>query len=165
MSRKKLTPSPLRRCAVFLALFGASALSVSRVGAGIYVAEPSNQGTDTQGMHAVSMESPKAENILKLNLGSPGSVSHRSSVALDPFGPGLTGENWFAALENNVGQPGASDVQASTTTAKAPAVAPGSPAPGTATAIPSLPSFWSGLSCCAAIAFLGMFPRVRRAIR
>ncbi|HEY2587968.1 MAG TPA: hypothetical protein VGI81_19650 [Tepidisphaeraceae bacterium] len=82
----------------------------------------------------------------------------------DLAGPGLTGANWFADLQQGVGQAFEPAAQA------APGIvakknAPASPlnAGVKANAIPSLPSFWSGLTCFLAVAGAGMIPRVRRA--
>ena len=81
-------------------------------------------------------------------------------------GPGLTGENWFQGLQQGIDQ--AFDVQDPTATTamstqKEPATALDNSVK--ANAIPSLPSFWSGLTCCLALVVAGMFPRVRRALR
>jgi hypothetical protein len=99
-------------------------------------------------------------------LPAPASKARVATPAVSPddlAGPGLTGANWFADLQQGVDQafePGQT----------APAVAakrnvPASPlnAGVKANAIPSLPSFWSGLTCCLAVAGAGMIPRVRRA--
>jgi hypothetical protein len=106
-----------------------------------------------------SIESPVAGHV---------SAPHSPQVSNPPevAGPGLTGENWFQGLQQGVDQ--AFEPQGRITT---PETSTQKQATTTvdnsvkANAIPSLPSFWSGLTCCLALVIAGMFPRVRRVLR
>jgi len=87
-------------------------------------------------------------------------------------GPGLTGEEWFQGLQQGVDHAFDSqvaDANPASLPQKDSVALPdsvASPDGGVkANAIPSLPSFWSGLTCCLALAVAGLFPRVRRALR
>lgn len=175
MRRKQLTPSVVRRCAVFLALGGALALGMGRAEGGIAPVEsPDDQvgmagfdqlsiTRDVQGVGVVEAGSAQSAKSLpaepsKVRLESP-------TVSPDDLaGPGLTGASWFQGLQQGVDQA----FEPNQTTATAPnarrngAVTPLN-AGVKANAIPSLPSFWSGLTCCLAVAGAGMIPRVRRA--
>lgn len=174
MLRKQLTPSVVRRCAVFLALGGALALGVGRAEGGIAPVEVSDgpqvgiPGLDPSSMDRPDL-APSGGKALKSDRDARPAPASKTRVAMptvspDDFaGPGLTGANWFADLQQGVDQafePGqtAPDVAAKRSV-------PASPlnAGVKANAIPSLPSFWSGLTCCLAVAGAGMIPRVRRA--
>jgi hypothetical protein len=94
------------------------------------------------------------------------SVSAAKTTLGSEASPGLTGENWFKGLQQGVDH--AFDLQDDGATPATPAHKEAVSALDNgvkANAIPSLPSFWSGLTCCLALTVAGFFPRVRRAFR
>jgi hypothetical protein len=176
MRRKQLTPSVVRRCAVFLALGGALALGTGRAEGGIAPVEASDSQLGFPETGEFSVSGPGWEESNEVILGSSNRAQalavasdkgHVQSPALSPddlLGPGMTGAHWFEGFQRGVDQafePG----QSATTPSATPNKVPASPFNGgvKANAIPSLPSFWSGLTCCLAVAGAGMIPRVRRA--
>ena len=172
MRRKQLTPSVVRRCAVFLALGGALALGVGRAEGGIAPVETPDGQVGSFKSDSLLAARPDLQ-----DLAAPGQKARSLVVptfrprdetpAVSPddlAGPGLTGANWFQNLQQGVdqafepNQPAAAAASAK----KKPAAGPLNSGVK-ANAIPSLPSFWSGLTCCLAVAVAGMIPRVRRA--
>jgi hypothetical protein len=123
------------------------------------------------GAQAGAQERNAAEDGLArtaIPLASVSKARVHAPAALSPedlAGPGLTGANWFQGLQRGVDQafdPNPSPPAASAGGKTAAAVSPLNSGVK-ANAIPSLPSFWSGLTCCLAVAGAGMIPRVRRA--
>ena len=171
MFRKKLTPSCIRRCAVFLAFGGALAMNLGRAQGGLALESSSDD-------HGVLM-APEVVggNQLASGVSVPFSEAQQTAATASPqvtqvsnpaavTGPGLTGENWFQGVQEGVDQAFDSPDRSATTGASAqkdPATALDNSVK--ANAIPSLPSFWSGLTCCLALVVAGMFPRVRRVLR
>jgi hypothetical protein len=105
------------------------------------------------------MDRPAAAEVAK-------SVTPAAKTGTPDVPPGLTGEDWFQGLQQGVDH--AFDLRdASSAThahAQSTAVSPldNGVKPN---AIPSLPSFWSGLTCCVALTIAGLFPRIRRVLR
>lgn len=170
MLRKKLTPSCLRRCAVFLAVGGALALNAGRAQGGLALETPSD---DQSGLMAPDLGGATQ---LVTHISAQPSIFERSAVKstqvaqlADPSsvnGPGLTGENWFQGLQQGVDQSFDAQDQVATPTLSTQKESVSTLDNGVkANAIPSLPSFWSGLTCCLALVIAGMFPRVRRVLR
>lgn len=170
MFRKKLTPSSLRRCAVFLAVGGALALNSGRAQGGVALEGSSDDQASlvspdlisgSQLPFKVSVQNHASDDSTPKQHSQVSPVSSPDALT----GPGLTGENWFQGLQQGIDQGPDDQEQA------APAVAnPKKPLSALdnsvkANAIPSLPSFWSGLTCCLALVVAGMFPRVRRVLR
>lgn len=175
MRRKQLTPSVVRRCAVFLALGGALAVGIGRAEGGFAPVSLSDDQVGVAGSDEIYSARPDgqvpdaAEDLSARSVVPSPSVSTArldAPVALSPddlAGPGLTGANWFQGLQQGVDQAfDPSPVGASAAGKTAGDVSPLSSGIK-ANAIPSLPSFWSGLTCCLAVAGAGMIPRVRRA--
>lgn len=176
MRRKQLTPSVVRRCAVFLALGGALAVGIGRAEGGIAPVDVSADQVGLSGSDQVPVSRADrplrdAANDLSASTAVPLSSVSKSRVdapaAVSPedlAGPGLTGANWFQGLQQGVNQAFDANPTPAADSAAGKA-APVSPLNSgiKANAIPSLPSFWSGLTCCLAVAGAGMIPRVRRA--
>lgn len=169
MLRKKLTLSCIRRCAIFLAVGGALALDAGRAQGGLSYQDSSDNQTQLLGSDSAA--GPGGRVVSNVSTSAPASADSLKPAGLstnDPALPSqdLTGENWFQGLQRGVDH--AFDAQDTS----APS-APGSQKEAVTTldngvkanAIPSLPSFWSGLTCCLALIVAGMFPRVRRAFR
>lgn len=181
MRRKKLTPSAVRRCAIFLALGGALALRNGQAEGGIAPVEPyQDRARLVASGPAVTPALEVKESVVEdqgFRRHAPGPLTGSSSdnrgsnLAVSPddlAGPGITGGNWFAGLQQGVNQAfdPRQDAPAAPAAGKTgPAAASPLSSGVKANAIPSLPSFWSGLTCCVALALAGMFPRFRRAFR
>lgn len=170
MLRKKLTPSVLRRCAIFLAMGGALALNGARAQGGLALPWSSDdQGTTTASKTLAGPEqSPSKLRISTMVAGTGAGAVSVKSITDSPAwgGPGLTGENWLQGLQTDVDHAFVNQDDLSPKTAPSHKDAVDEPDPGVkANAIPSLPSFWSGLTCCIALMIVGMFPRVRRVLR
>ena len=169
MFRKKLTPTSIRRCAVFLSLAGALALNVSTARGGLALEQSDEQsGLLVPGMLDAnsSGSAPVLPYVESSKVVVQESAKPVSNLKTSDVTPGLTGENWFQGLQQGVDH--AFDLQPDSTTSDTqsprPAVTPLDNGVK-ANAIPSLPSFWSGLTCCIALVIAGLFPRVRRVIR
>jgi hypothetical protein len=165
MFRKKLAPASIRRCAVFLSLAGALALNVGTAHAGLALRQSDDGQAGLTGFDGnrigsnLVMDHPAAAEVGK-------SVTPVAKTGAPDVPPGLTGENWFQGLQQSVDHAfdlqdasSATDIHRQSTTV--------SPLDNGAkpNAIPSLPSFWSGLTCCVALTIAGLFPRVRRVLR
>lgn len=171
MFRKKLTPSCIRRCAVFLAFGGALAMNLGHAQGGLALESSSDDHGGLMVPEVVggdqlasNMSAPLSEAQQTAAIASSQITQISNPAAVT--GPGLTGENWFQGLQQGVDQAFDSPDRSTTTamsTQKEPATALDNSVK--ANAIPSLPSFWSGLTCCLALAVAGMFPRVRRVLR
>jgi hypothetical protein len=176
MRRKQLTPSVVRRCAVFLALGGALALGMGRAEGGIAPVESPDDQVGMAGFDQLSVVRPdvqesggvEAESVRSVgSLPAATSKARLESPTVSPddlAGPGLTGANWFQGLQQGVDQAfEPNQMTAAAPNARKNGAASPLNAGVKANAIPSLPSFWSGLTCCLAVAGAGMIPRVRRA--
>lgn len=150
MRRKTLSPSNVRRCALFLML--GSLACVGSASGGMV------QGNSSSNNPNQPLLFQQGEPVLPAFSVSNGVGGQDQSV--DPLGPGLTGENWFANLQERINAP-----KAAAGDKAAAAASAAQERPVTATAIPSPISFWSGLWCCVGLVLLGMIPRVRRALR
>ena len=170
MLRKKLTPSMFRRCAIFLLAGGAWVLNGARAQGGLALQRSSDdQGAVFLGTTVPSpQQHPAVAGMPQTTTPSiTGATSARSITdSATPGGPDLTGERWFQGLQEGVDQAFVSqdDLSARATFPQKDGLISTDPNVK-ANAIPSLPSFWSGLTCCIALMVMGMFPRVRRALR
>lgn len=177
MLRKKLTPSSIRRCAVFLGLGSALAFNVGTLQGGLAL-----DGTDVQTAAVTSHDGPGGSPaVVDGYNGQSGLALHTSTQRTskdasaapwqaapseDLTGPELTGQAWFQGLQQGVDH--AFDSQAADADPASPPQKDSTILPDNgvkANAIPSLPSFWSGLTCCLALVVAGLFPRVRRVLR
>ncbi|HSU67092.1 MAG TPA: hypothetical protein VLJ39_09485 [Tepidisphaeraceae bacterium] len=161
MSRKKFAPSSWRRCAIFLALVGTSTVGAGRLRAGVYAGEPSKDWAESQlsfgaTSHLIGVQNYQQDSKV---------VGQKTSAqSADASRPDMTGENWFLGLQEDLGQSLNSEQNDRPLAAPVTKADPAA-TPGNATAIPSLPSFWSGFTCCVALVVAGMIPRIRRAFR
>jgi hypothetical protein len=171
MFRKKLTPSVVRRCAIFLALGGAWVLNGAYAQGGLALEQSGDgqAGLFVQDAFNVHQEISSGLSEAPVNQDpSPAKPDSTvpSSGASQAADPGLTGENWFQGLQDGVDHALAPQDSATSVSAPAQKEALNLLDGGVkANAIPSLPSFWSGLTCCVALMIFGTFPRVRRAFR
>lgn len=181
MFRKQLTPSVVRRCAVFLTVGGAIGLGITQARAGLApVAPDSASSADMAETGNVLPQFTQRTLLLSQEPGASGLLPNESAVASssgpaligpeDLTGPGITGGNWYRNLQVGVDQAfdPAKAVLSDDGASRTKSVARAANAPETgvkANAIPSLPSFWSGLTCCLAVMGAGMIPRVRRMFR
>ena len=185
MFRKKLAPASIRRCAVFLSLAGALALNVGSAHAGLALEQSDDgqagltgldgngigSGIESTSIEPTNIEPTSIEPNWVMNRPAAAqvnkSVTPAPKTATPDLSPGLTGENWYQGLQQGVDH--AFDLQdaSSATDTHSPQNTAVSPLDNGAkpNAIPSLPSFWSGLTCCVALTIAGLFPRVRRVLR
>jgi hypothetical protein len=164
MDWANLHPRLFRRHAVHLMLgVGVATLSAAPVRAGIVVPALNDRQDVVQTLsdgHVDMADLVESSAVASDQPADGASNAIQSGVVADPGGPGLTGENWFAGLQEQLNQTGGMSTPAR------PPIVIVPPATGVnATAIPSLPSFWSGLSCCGLLIAAGMIPRVRRVFR